>query len=59
MRSFVTKKEVALCLEALKTARCEIEAMEKSFPEYCVTGRLIDQLEAGEKLLEEEKRRLS
>jgi hypothetical protein len=46
---------VIQCLEALRSARSEIEAMEDTFPEYCTTGRLIDQLKAGERILAQEK----
>lgn len=54
----MTKTEVLQCLEALRSARSEIEAMEDTFPEYCTTGRLIDQLKTGEMLLAKEKARL-
>jgi hypothetical protein len=51
----MTRVEVIQCLEALRSARSEIEAMEDTFPEYCTTGRLIDQLKAGERILAQEK----
>ena len=54
----MTKREILLCLEALRTARCEIEAMEETFDDYAASDRLINQLKEGERILVQEKAKL-
>ncbi len=51
----LSKFDLSLVIEALRSARCEIEALENDLPEYVTTGRLIDQLVAGEAILVREK----
>lgn len=54
----MTKKEILVCLEALRTARCEIEAMEETYDDYAASDRLINQLKEGERILAAEKAKL-
>jgi chaperonin cofactor prefoldin len=41
-------------LEALKSARTELEALEADTDWYCTTGNLIEQLEEAEAIVEQE-----
>ena len=51
----LSKFDLSLVLEALRSARCEIETLERENDVYVVTGRLIDQLVAAEAILVRER----
>jgi hypothetical protein len=57
MKMALSKFDLSLVIEALRSARCEIETLENSFDEYVTTGRLVDQLVAAEAILVKEKAR--
>ena len=44
--------EAELVLEAIRTARSEIEALEADADWYCTTGNLIEQLLEAEDIME-------
>lgn len=53
----LSKFDLSLVIEALRSARCEIETLEQESDIYVTTGRLVDQLIAAEAILVKEKAR--
>lgn len=53
----LSKLDLSLIGEALRSARCEIETLEAEVDEYVTTGRLIDQLVAAEAIVVNEQTR--
>lgn len=53
----LSRLDLSLVIEALRSARCEIETLEQESDIYVTTGRLVDQLVAAEAILVREKQR--